>query len=228
MSLLRLPFVLGAAATMHVAVSPPHVAAPDEQVKSNTFRERYVARLAIPSHVLLLSGMWSVALAESAAILSPYVPSLAALSLPPAPAILPPAFVAGSLLITSGGLIRWLCYRTLHRFFTFELSIQKDHKLVTKGPYSVVRHPSYTGTVLLTIGLFLMHGHPGSWLRTSGVLDFTPFKFMAIGFGGIMMTISTILFGRAAHEDKMMKSQFGEEWDRWARVVRYRMIPGIY
>ncbi|KAF9242055.1 hypothetical protein BU15DRAFT_72986 [Melanogaster broomeanus] len=225
MSLLRLPFVLGAAASTHVAVTAPHVVAPDKQFK---YHEVFLTWIAVMSYLLFVSLMWSVALGESAAILSPYLPSISGISLPPPSATLPPAFILGSLLVISGGLLRWLCYRTLRRFFTLELSIQKDHKLVTKGPYSIVRHPSYTGMLLFAIGLFLMHGHPDSWLRTSGVLDIALLKIVVIGSGCTILAISTFLLPRAAHEDRMMRNQFGEEWDRWARVVRYRILPGIY
>ncbi|KAH7884185.1 hypothetical protein F5I97DRAFT_1669120 [Phlebopus sp. FC_14] len=42
--------------------------------------------------------------------------------------------------------------------------------LITSGPYAVVRHPSYTGFILCVLGVLVVHGSPGSWLRTSGVL----------------------------------------------------------
>ncbi|KAF9242056.1 hypothetical protein BU15DRAFT_72987 [Melanogaster broomeanus] len=228
MSLLRLPFVLGAAASMHVALTPPHVAAPGVRVKSTTFREVFLRRIATTSYPFFVLVNWSVALGESAAIVSTYLHSITGLSLRPPSATLPLAFVMGSLLVISAGLLRRYCYRALGRFFTFDLSVHKDHRLVTGGPYSVVRHPSYTGTLLLTAGVFLMQGHPDSWMRTSGILDFTPFRVVVIGCGCIMLAAAPTLFGRAAHEDKMMRNLFGEEWDRWANVVRYRMLPGIY
>ena len=57
-----------------------------------------------------------------------------------------------------GGLIRYKCYRTLGSMFTFEMSIRKDHILVTSGPYAIVRHPSYTGIILVAIAVSLVHG----------------------------------------------------------------------
>ncbi|OAX34700.1 ICMT-domain-containing protein, partial [Rhizopogon vinicolor AM-OR11-026] len=56
-----------------------------------------------------------------------------------------PALIAGCCMCVIGAAVRSHCYRTLGRLFTFELSIRQDHKLVTSGPYSIVRHPSYTG-----------------------------------------------------------------------------------
>ncbi|KIJ14782.1 hypothetical protein PAXINDRAFT_78587, partial [Paxillus involutus ATCC 200175] len=141
---------------------------------------------------------------------------------------LPVSYIMGSLLIISAGILRKICYRTLGRFFTFELSIQREHRLITKGPYSFVRHPSYTGTLLLTIGLFLMHGNPDSWLRTSGVLEFIPLRILLLGWGGVAFVLTVGLFARAAQEDRLMRDRFGEEWDRWASGVRYCIVPGIY
>lgn len=41
--------------------------------------------------------------------------------------------------------------------FTFEMSIRKNHELVTSGPYAIVRHPGYTSVMLVVIGMLLVH-----------------------------------------------------------------------
>lgn len=51
-----------------------------------------------------------------------------------------PIFLVGWFFALSGGLIRLASYRALGKLFTFELSIRKDHKLITSGPYSMVRY----------------------------------------------------------------------------------------
>ena len=56
-----------------------------------------------------------------------------------------------------GGYIRWACYRALGRLFTFEMSIRDNHELVTDGPYGWVRHPAYTGILLIVAGVVLWH-----------------------------------------------------------------------
>ena len=57
-----------------------------------------------------------------------------------------------------GGIIRHQCYESMGRLFTVERSIRTDHVLVTSGPYAVVRHPSYTGLLIVFIGMILIHG----------------------------------------------------------------------
>jgi len=48
-----------------------------------------------------------------------------------------------------------MCYRTLGRHFTFQLSIKRNHTLVKDGPYAVVRHPGYTGYLLMVLGMLI-------------------------------------------------------------------------
>ncbi|KAI0747209.1 hypothetical protein C8Q80DRAFT_827657 [Daedaleopsis nitida] len=70
-----------------------------------------------------------------------------------------------------GGFIRVWCHRTLGPFFTWELALRDEHKLITQGPYSIVRHPSYTGWILLTTGNFLLLYSRGSLFRETALSD---------------------------------------------------------
>jgi protein-S-isoprenylcysteine O-methyltransferase Ste14 len=76
-----------------------------------------------------------------------------------------PTFLVEWFFALFGGIIRLACYRTLGNLFTFELSIRKNHKLITSGPYAVVRHPSYTGLIMAVLGYSLCQLSSGSWLR---------------------------------------------------------------
>ena len=55
------------------------------------------------------------------------------------------------------GYIRYSCYRTLGKLFTFEMNIRDGHRLITNGPHPVVRHPAYTGVILTMIGIIYWH-----------------------------------------------------------------------
>lgn len=48
-------------------------------------------------------------------------------------------------------LVRLASYHSLGQLFTFELSIQDKHKLVTSGPYNIVRHPRSVGQQLFIL-----------------------------------------------------------------------------
>ena len=62
---------------------------------------------------------------------------------------------AGVVLFVAGLVLRWWAIITLGRFFTVDVTIEKDHELVERGPFRVVRHPSYTGVLLAFLGLGL-------------------------------------------------------------------------
>jgi protein-S-isoprenylcysteine O-methyltransferase Ste14 len=62
---------------------------------------------------------------------------------------------AGVMLFLAGLILRWWAIITLGRFFTVDVTIEKDHELVERGPFCIVRHPSYTGVLLAFVGLGL-------------------------------------------------------------------------
>jgi protein-S-isoprenylcysteine O-methyltransferase len=63
--------------------------------------------------------------------------------------------LAGVVLFVAGLFLRWWAIITLGRFFTVDVTIEKDHDLVERGPFRVVRHPSYTGVLLAFVGFAL-------------------------------------------------------------------------
>ncbi|KIJ64764.1 hypothetical protein HYDPIDRAFT_89466 [Hydnomerulius pinastri MD-312] len=177
---------------------------------------------------------WVGALAETAAVLSPriarYVPSyhwlLPVTHLRDTP--LNRGLVVGSILVSLGSLIRWLCYRELGSSFTFQIKTAQEHKLVKTGPYSIVRHPSYNGMWICQAGVTLIHGSRGSWLRESGVLSIPGVKEAVEVFCVAILVGIIGLLGRIDGEDCMLHEAFGERWVRWAKRVKYRLIPGVY
>ena len=58
----------------------------------------------------------------------------------------------GVFLFVAGLFLRWWAIITLGRFFTVDVTIERDHELVERGPFRVVRHPSYTGVLLAFVG----------------------------------------------------------------------------
>ena len=114
---------------------------------------------------------WTIALCEVAAIFAARNPTLPISQIiighlvfyGSADSIRPTSlFFLGAFIITLGGYIRYSCFRALGRLFTFEMSIRDEHELITDGPYSVVRHPSYTGALLTLIGIICWHSSPVS------------------------------------------------------------------
>ncbi|KAI0028734.1 hypothetical protein K488DRAFT_57882, partial [Vararia minispora EC-137] len=136
-----------------------------------------------------------------------------------------PLFLLGTAATLVGAYIRAACYRELGTFFTFSLTIRDNHKLVTTGPYTLVRHPSYTGIVLLNIGMTLCIFGPGSWFAQAGA-DTALGKCMVLYWiwqsGVLIMAVR-----RAPSEDEMLHRQFGGEWEEYARKVPHMFIPHL-
>ncbi|KAI0077626.1 hypothetical protein K474DRAFT_1595686 [Panus rudis PR-1116 ss-1] len=139
-----------------------------------------------------------------------------------------PTFLVGSALLITGSLIRIACYRTLGRQFTFSLSLQKEHKLITNGPYSIVRHPSYLGTAIYNVGHILVQMGSGSWWRESGIGSTTIGRVLGLGRVGFSAFIVLMLWMRIPSEDLVMKNEFGEHWEAWTKKTPYKLVPGIY
>ncbi|KAF8959447.1 hypothetical protein BDZ97DRAFT_1906203 [Flammula alnicola] len=139
-------------------------------------------------------------------------------------------FLIAWICSMSGAMIRRSCYRIMGELFTFEISLRKNHKLVTSGPYAFVRHPSYSSGALALFGALTCHTTPGSWaFECSGV--FQPSWTGPVI--GMCWLIASILFmfaivPRLDKEDAMLKERFGTQWDEWAKQVPYKLLPGIY
>jgi len=149
---------------------------------------------------------------------------------------LPPSAFASLALIIVGGLLRGTCHRRLGRMFTWETSILQDHKLITNGPYQFVRHPSYTGLLCVAIGYSSFLWIPGTVARECFIGSNFPPTFNAKSAFGLMFAVSAtaldldvavFLVRRSFVEDKMLKKEFGKDWEEWARKVRYNVIPFV-
>lgn len=183
--------------------------------------------------------LWMAAIAESAVIvrsLWPDTPSdartlcsaiLNALG-PSEMSQVTTCFVTGALIVISGGVIRIQCFRTLGPFFTVQQVLRKDHKLITNGPYAVVRHPGYISLMMCIGGSSLMYATPGSWLTASPVWSVPGVKAAVGACCFLMMASLVTLFRRVVEEDRFLAQRFGREWEVWARAVRYKLVPFVY
>jgi protein-S-isoprenylcysteine O-methyltransferase len=119
-----------------------------------------------------------------------------------------PAAIAGSALIVAGGVLRTWGIATLGRFFRRDVTIQAGHRLVTSGPYRLVRHPAYAGNVLAAVGFGLALAN---WVS---VLVAT-----AVAIAGHLPRIRV--------EERAMGDALGDEWVQYAATTD-RIMPGVW
>ncbi len=77
-----------------------------------------------------------------------------------------PHRAAGLIVMWLGLAIRVWAVAALGRAFRTTVEVDPDQRIVSTGPYRWVRHPSYTGLLLIVAGLGLA---AGNWLALAGV-----------------------------------------------------------
>jgi protein-S-isoprenylcysteine O-methyltransferase len=83
-------------------------------------------------------------------------------------------FFIGIGLMLVGIVVRWYSAAVLGKYFTFDVAIQRGQRLVEKGPYRYVRHPSYSGALLTLFGFgFAL----GNWAGLAAALSCTCFAY---------------------------------------------------
>lgn len=113
----------------------------------------------------------------------------------------------GVVLFAVGGALRIWPVFVLGRRFSGLVAIQPGHTLVTSGIYGVIRHPSYLGLLVGSLGWAL------AFRSTLGVL--------------LTALLIPPLVARIGAEERLLRSQFGDEYDAY-RSRTSRLIPGIY
>lgn len=116
--------------------------------------------------------------------------------------------LCGIFLMLLGLVIRWTAILTLRKYFTVDVSILEGHKIVKKGLYKYIRHPSYTGSLISFLGLGIAFSN---WL--SSIVMFIP----------IMMAF----IYRIQVEEKALIQAFGQEYLDYSNTTK-RLIPKIY
>jgi protein-S-isoprenylcysteine O-methyltransferase Ste14 len=119
-----------------------------------------------------------------------------------------PLGAAGFLLMAGGGaLSNWAVFH--NRFFSAVVRIQRDrgHRVVDAGPYGVLRHPGYVGSILHMTGSSLLLG---SWWA------------LLVAF-----VLSVVIAARTGREDRTLRAEL-DGYEDYAAHVRYRLVPWVW
>jgi protein-S-isoprenylcysteine O-methyltransferase Ste14 len=115
---------------------------------------------------------------------------------------------AGALMFLAGLLWRGYAILYLGRFFTVNVALAADHRLIDTGPYRYLRHPSYTGTLLEFLGFGIIFGN---WLSLA-----------------LLLVPTWLVFNRRmAIEERALTDALGEDYRNYMTRTR-RLIPGLY
>jgi protein-S-isoprenylcysteine O-methyltransferase Ste14 len=117
-------------------------------------------------------------------------------------------FALGMVIGWLGLLLRWWSFVSLGRYFTVVVRTSEDQPVVDRGPYRVLRHPSYTGLLLALAGGGLMLGN---WVSTAG----------AVG-----VVLLAVIY-RLRIEECALTAALGDRYREFA-ASRARLIPNVW
>jgi protein-S-isoprenylcysteine O-methyltransferase Ste14 len=117
------------------------------------------------------------------------------------------AVLGFAFFIISTILINWAMLVNPH--FEPTVRIQKDrgHKVISDGPYKIVRHPGYLAGILYTLSIPLIIG--------------SVFTFIPAGIYATLFIIRTSLEDRTLHKEL-------DGYSEYAKQVKHKLFPGIW
>jgi protein-S-isoprenylcysteine O-methyltransferase len=114
----------------------------------------------------------------------------------------------GVALFIAGLNIRWYSIIQLGRFFTVNVAIAANHRLIDTGPYRFVRHPSYTGALMAFLGLGLCLGNWASLVV-------------------MVVPIFLVFLWRMRVEEEALLQGLGDPYRDYMNRTK-RLIPAVY
>jgi protein-S-isoprenylcysteine O-methyltransferase Ste14 len=114
----------------------------------------------------------------------------------------------GCAILAGGLALRAWAMTLLRSSYRRGLQVAESQTLVTAGPYRVIRHPGYAGSLLVWFGFAL---GLGSWVAT---------------------LLTAVLLGaayvyRIIAEERMLRAEFGAAYEDYRRTT-WRLIPGLF
>jgi protein-S-isoprenylcysteine O-methyltransferase Ste14 len=114
----------------------------------------------------------------------------------------------GSAVMLLGFILRHWSIIVLGRYFRTTIELEKDQKVIDRGPYRYIRHPSYSGIILFFIGYGLVSKN---WLSLIVI--------------ACLPTISLIY--RIEFEELALVKGLGSEYIIYQKVTK-KLIPGVW
>jgi protein-S-isoprenylcysteine O-methyltransferase Ste14 len=127
------------------------------------------------------------------------------------PAVLPRILwmqIAGLVLILAAVALRVWARIHIRGLYSGHVEVRADHRLIQSGPYHFIRHPGYTGFVLMTLGLCIGYSS-------------------LIGLAALPILLLPGLAYRMRVEEVLLNKQFGEKYKIYSNKTK-KLIPGIW
>jgi len=96
----------------------------------------------------------------------------------------------------------------LGKQFSWLVTVQEEHELVTDGPFRYMRHPRYSGIIQWVFGVALI--------------------FLSIAGLVLAVLMSALMLLRIPKEERMLHHEFGKEWVDYCKKTTKKVIPFVY
>jgi len=116
--------------------------------------------------------------------------------------------VVGIVIFSAGEALRVWSKVALGRYFTYTVQTSRDQPVITSGPYRFLRHPSYTGILLIALGAGAVWGN---WL----------------GLGVLTLLTLVGLVYRITVEEKALLEDLGDPYRTYAEHHK-RLVPFVW
>ncbi len=117
-------------------------------------------------------------------------------------------FVCGLVVLLLGVWLRLSAIRALGPFFTAVVAVQPGQTVVERGPFRLIRHPSYAGALLAAIG---------------GALICQSLIALALS---VFVMVPAYLY-RIAREEAWLTSQLGAPYEAY-KIKTKRLVPFLF
>ena len=116
------------------------------------------------------------------------------------------AMLAGAVLCVLGLLVTLWARRTLAGNWSSDVTFKQGHELVRTGPYHFVRHPIYTGLLVMCLGTAMEMGVLRGWLAG-----------LVVGLG---------FWIKLAQEERLLLRHFPEAYPQYQKEVK-ALVPWL-
>jgi len=117
-----------------------------------------------------------------------------------------PILVAAAILCVCGLVLCFWARAVLGRNWSGTITLKENHELIVRGPYRLVRHPIYTGLLVMVIATVMQQGHVAA--ITGLILVFASFWI------------------KLTEEEELMRKQFSDQYLAYVERVK-RIIPFV-
>ena len=114
----------------------------------------------------------------------------------------------GLFIMAFGFILRFWSMKELGKYYSRTLRTTEDQKLITTGPYRIIRHPGYLSSICIWVG---------TGLALQNIVMIIVFSLLFV----------SVYIHRISSEEKMLATEFGEDYIKY-QSESWRLLPYIY